>query len=157
MSEEKISLNSGNDYVEGLLQSIKDQISLTDYEVEILRETNRILREPMPTIQVALEERVAQIDVCRTDLTNLLYMIEDRFEKIQYSYQSVYDPEFMRLTRAGRPSQQAIDSEIHATKESMMEWRDTIHHYEYAKNLIFNYLKSLNSTKETCLKKLKYI
>ena len=147
------SLSSNSDYVEALLDNIRGYLSLTDHEVGILRETNRILREPTPTTQLGLENRVSVLDQCRTDLVNLLYMIEDRLSRVEFSYRNVYDPEFTRLTRAGRPSQQAIDSEIHSTIEKMSEWRDTINHYEFARNLLLGYLKSISASKETCMKK----
>ena len=68
------SLSSNSEYVEALLDNIRGYLSLTDHEVGILRETNRILREPTPTTQLGLENRVSVLDQCRTDLVNLLYI-----------------------------------------------------------------------------------
>lgn len=153
MSERLPSRSAGSNFIDELLESIKNSLGLTDYEVEILRKVNKVLREPTPTTQVGIEERVSVLDRYRVDLLNLLYMLEDKLATLEYSYKNVYDPEFMKLTRQGRPSQQAIDSEIHATNASMNEWRNTMHHYDYVKSLILGYIKSIGASKDTCMKK----
>lgn len=155
MSE--VELNSGKDYIDQMLDVVKDRLSLSDHEVQIVKDVNLLLREPTPTVQAGIESRVSKIDQYRNDLTNLIYMIENKETQLDYDYHKIYDVEFTRLTRAGRPSQQAIESEIHSSIEGADDRRLVLRDIENFKNLLFGYLRALKSSKETCMKKWGYV
>lgn len=152
-----LSFDGYDDYLEEVFRSIKAQFSLNDTEIGIVREVNRILREPTPTVQTGIESRVSRIDSLRVEVQNLLYIVESKISDAEYDYHTVYDLEFTRLTRAGRPSQQAIESEIHSKDEVMKDKRRLLENYRDFKNLLLGYLKSLSSSKDTCMKKWGYV
>lgn len=148
-----IELNSGSDYIDSVLGTVKDTLKLSDGDIDILRRANKLLLEPTPTVQVMIEARVDSIDRLCVELRNLLYILENKIGNLDYEYKTIYDEQFTNLVRKGRPSQQAIESEIHSSNEFMMQRRQLLTNFEYLKNLITGYLRSLKDCKETCIRK----
>jgi hypothetical protein len=141
-----------NAYLDQVLTKIKNEFGLSDYEVDLLRSINLELRKPLPTVQSGIESRVNVIDSYRSKLVVMIYEVSDKYSIQEYEYKSKYDPEFVRLTRSGRPNQQAVDSEIHMNKD-MQDKRKLLNDFDSFKNLLFSYLKTLDECKSTCMKK----
>lgn len=141
-------------YLEKLLETVKNKFSLTDYETEFLKEINIELRRPTPSTKLGLEERVTLLDNYKVRLHNMLFMLENKFNEIEYQYKSRYNPEYSRLVKAGRPSGQAIEAEIFANKLDLKEKHDLLQDWESFKALLTSYIKTLRDCKETCFNKV---
>lgn len=141
-----------NVYMDKLLTQIKNNLGLSDYEVELIRNINQELKKPLPTVQAGIESRVNLLDMYRVKLVNLIYSVTDACSRYEYTYKTKYDPLFVQYTRAGRPNQQAVDSEIHMDA-NMQDSRLVLNNYDALKSLLYSYLKTIDSYKETCLRK----
>lgn len=138
--------------IKEIISKIKDKFNLSDVEENFLLDINTELKKPIPSNSIGVQNKVNVLDSMRMSLVNFIYSINDKCSKVEYDYKSAYDPAFVRLTRAGRPNQQAVDSEIHIDQR-MNELRTTLEQYESFKSLLFSYLKTLDSYKESCMKK----
>jgi len=139
-------------YIKNLVMKLKDKFNLSDYETEFLERLNTELRRPVPTTQLGIEDRLYLLDVLKIDLHNMLYVLEERFSSMEYEYKEKYNIEHTRLVRAGRPSEAAIDSEIH-TNTSLKSTRDLLNDWQSFKGLLTSYLSVIKACKDTCLKK----
>lgn len=143
------SLVDDSVYMSELLDKLKNTFGLTDYEVEFIRQLNIELKRPTPTTRVGINNRLDLLDEYRSKLANLIFMITSSMQEYQYKYHETYNASFTRLVRAGRPSTQAIESEIH-TDEAMHRQRKLLDSFENFRALLFSYMKSLDSCKSTC-------
>ena len=140
-------------YLDKLLQEVKNKFSLSDYEVEFLKELNIELRKPLPSTKLGLEERVNILDMYKLELHNILYMLENKFNEISYQYKEIYNQQHSRLVRMGRPSEVAIEAEIHLDK-GLKSQRDLLQDWEAFKNLLTSYLSTIKSCKDSCMYKI---
>ena len=150
-----VTLNADdNAYADEIYNKLKINLGLTDYEVGLLKSINGELKKPLPTTPAGVESRINVLDMYRVKLLNFIYAVNDKASKFEYEYKKVYDPKFVQLTRAGRPNQQAVDSEIH-NDISMQDNRLVLHNFENFKGLLFGYLKTIDTAKDTCMQKWK--
>lgn len=140
-------------YLDKLLQEVRNKFSLSDYEVDFLKELNIELRKPLPSTRLGLEERVNVLDMYKLELHNILYMLENKFNEISYQYREKYNQNHSRLVRMGRPSEAAIDAEIWLDK-GLKSQRDLLQDWEVFKNLLTSYLSTIKSCKESCMYKV---
>ena len=140
-------------YLDKLLQEVKNKFSLSDYEVEFLKELNIELRKPLPSTKLGLEERVNILDMYKLELHNILYMLENKFNEISYQYKEIYNQQHSRLVRMGRPSEAAIEAEIHLEK-GLKSQRDLLQDWEIFRNLLTSYLSTIKSCKDSCMYKI---
>ena len=142
-----------NAYIEKLLNVLKNKFSLTDYEVEFIRDINNELKRPMPNTKIGLEERVNVLDAYKVKLHNMLFMLENKFNEISYQYREKYNIEHTKLVRNGRPSEAAIDAEIW-TNKALKEQRDLLQDWESFKGLLTSYIATIKSCKDSCFNKV---
>ena len=135
-----------------ILDRIKSELGLNDHDIEVIRSVNQTLKEPTPSVQLGIQNRVSKLDAMRMDLLDLIFDVGVQKNDLEYKYKERYDDTFAKLVRADRPSQQAIDSEIHAMDPAMRDMRMTLNNYELLRSLLFGYLKSLDKSRETCMK-----
>ena len=129
----------GEAYINEVIKKVKDTIGISDFESESLKDVVRLLNKPLPTTKSLAQQRLSEIDSCRTFLVNIIFMISTRLAEETDKYKKLYDPEFVRLTRMGRPNQVAVDSEIHLNPD-MANRRKIINNYDVVKNLLYGYL-----------------
>lgn len=141
-----------NAYVDAIINRVKVNLGLSDYEANLVREINLELRKPLPTVQAGIESRVNILDMYRVKLANLIYSVNDKCSEFEFKYKSQYDPKFVQFTRAGRPNQQAVDSEIHMDP-NMQDSRLTLNNFDAFKSLLFSYMRSIDSCKDSCMRK----
>lgn len=135
-----------------ILERIRNALNLSDYDINVIRNVNQTLKEPTPSVQLSIQNRVSKLDAMRMDLLDLIFDVGVQKNDLEYKYKERYDDTFAKLVRADRPSQQAIDSEIHAMDPAMRDMRMTLNNYELLRSLLFGYLKSLDKSRETCMK-----
>ena len=137
------TVNDTRSSLDRILDKIKNNLNLSDYDIDVIRNVNQTLKEPTPSVQLSIQNRVSKLDAMRVDLLDLIFDV---------GVQSSDLDTFAKLVRADRPSQQAIDSEIHAMDPGMRDMRMTLNNYELLRSLLFGYLKSLDKSRETCMK-----
>lgn len=139
--------------LDDLLNRIKNSLKVSDQDIKIVRDINLLLKQPTPTVQSGIESRVSTIDSMRVELSDLIYKIENSRAEQDYKYHLVYDKEYTLLVKAERPSHAAIDAEIHAKSKELSDQRLLINNYDIFKSLLLGYLRSLDSSRDTCIKK----
>lgn len=144
-------VNDKHDDFDHILERIQNTLSLSDYDVDVIRRVNSILKEPTPSVQLQIQSRVSALDSLRVELLDLIYDVNVQNNDLEYRYKETYDREFAMLVKADRPSQQAIDSEIHAKSRAMQDMRQNLNNFDALKGLLFGYLKSLDKSRETCM------
>ena len=145
-------VNDSKGDLENILERIRNALGLNEHDIDIIRHVNLTLKEPTPSVQLAIQNRVSELDSMRVELLDLIFNVNVQANDFEYKYKDSYDREFARLVKADRPSQQAIDSEIHANSRSLQDMRLTLNNYDSLKGLLFGYLKSLDKSRETCMK-----
>lgn len=140
-----------NNYIDGVMRKIQSAISLTDFEVDIVKEVLLSLNKPLPSTRVGAQTRLNELDVCRLKLTNLIYVVSEKAVVHTDEYKRIYEPEFVRLTRAGRPNQAAIESEIHLNP-AIFDKRSLVNNFDIVKSLLYGYLKTIDQVKQSVMK-----
>lgn len=140
-------------YVSSLINKLKHKFSLTDYEADFLLAINTELRRAMPSTKLGLEQRINLLDEYRVKLLNMIYQISDKHSEISFQYKEPYNLRFAKLIKAGRPSTQAVESEI-LNDPAMFELYKLLEEYENFKSLLFGYLKALGECKSSCFNKV---
>lgn len=102
---------------------------LSDYELSIIEKS---IREPFVRSFVSSNSMSDHIQSMISNLSDLNYF-RNKLVSLSYklgtAYRVEYDKQFTILTRAGRPSKQAIDSEIHYSHPELAHQRDTLEKY----------------------------
>ena len=140
-------------YIDNLIDKLQTKFSLTDFEANFIKEVNLELKRPMPSTKLGLEERVNLLDMYRAKLLNFIYQVSDKCSEISFQYREPYNLRFVKLVKAGRPSTQAIESEI-LTDQAMFNLHNLLEEYENFKSLLFGYLKALGECKTSCFNKV---
>lgn len=146
------AVNGARDRLEERLRRIQSSLGLSDDEVDVLRRVNRILREPTPSVQMQIQNRVSDLDALRVELNELIFDVSVKASDAEYRYREPFDKEYMTLVRADRPSHAAIEAEILATHPALRDLHQTLENFEAMKGLLFGYMKSLDHSKETCMR-----
>lgn len=136
-------------YEEDLFKRLKDNLNLKEYEIGLLQDLSRELKRPVQSGSHAYN-RLTELDAYRLKLINFIQAFDIQLTDLRNEYKKVYDPKFVQLTRAGRPNQQAVDSEIH-NDEAMQKKRYILDNYENFRSMLFSYLKTIDSARETCI------
>lgn len=103
---------------------------LSEYELSIIEKSIKF-----PFIKTFTSSN-AMTDTIQSMIGNLsdLSYLENKIKSLKYElyikYRSEYEKQFTILTRAGRPSKLAIDSEIHYSSSKLSEMRNKIELYE---------------------------
>lgn len=138
-------------YINEVLDKIQSSVSITDYEKTLIKEVVMVMNKPLPTTRLGAQTRLNELDTCRLKLTNLTFSISEKAIVASDEYRKVYEPEFVRLTRAGRPSQSAIESEMHLNL-AIFDKRTVVNNYETVKSLLYGYIKTLDQIKQSVMK-----
>lgn len=139
-------------YKDSLYKSLKDGIGLSDFEIAMIREVADEIAKPIPSTLSGVETKTHQMEAFRVKILNIIQNVSTRYNQIEYDYKKSYDPKFVQLTRAGRPNQQSVDSEIHLD-QTMQDTRLLLRNYESFRNLMFGYLKSVDTVRDTCMQR----
>lgn len=92
---------------------------ISDYELSII---SKSIRNPMVrtfTTSAAMTERIQEILSNLSELNYLRSKLIQKRYRLSISYRAAFDKQYTLLTRIGRPSRAAIESEIFSTDESL--------------------------------------
>lgn len=120
--------------------------TLSDYELNIIETSVNlpfIRKFNSPTV---MSEQIQDIIANLSDLNYLKNKIISLRYEINIDYRNEYDRRFTILTRMGRPSKQAIDSEMHCDNENLISSRNKLEKLDNLISWISNQIKLLEMT-----------
>lgn len=138
-------------YIEEILTKVKDTIGLTDYEVSVLRETMRVLQQPAPDTYAAAFSRIKDLDKLRSILSNMIYMLSEKYTSRKVEYLDTYDKKYAAISKIGRLNGQTIESEIHSGDPLLRNQRLLLENFDNFKNLLASYIKNIDISKSSAM------
>lgn len=126
-------------------------------EYSIISEAYDLIVKSAPTVSGEAKTHLILLDHCRTNLATLYYMIGRNISKLRDTIQSAYDSSYTRLVKLGRPSKDAIESEIRLTCPEYLVSYKKIRDLEEVQSLVNMYLRCVDSNKTTTLELLRNI
>lgn len=107
------SVNSRAEKVEYLVNIVNNSVELSEYEKEMIYSAFNSIYKELPTTRILITSRVNEVIQIRSDINYLKVKVSDTYRNTNIKYLSLYNKKFTILTRQGRPSKAAIDSEIY--------------------------------------------
>ena len=126
MSDDRLTSESLDTQANTLITYLKSMINVSDYEANILKNSFRNINLGVPSTKLLLSESIDSFISLKSNLSYLKLKINDYRRTISIPYNDLYNQGFVRLTKALRPSKQAIDSELHYTDPKLREYRDKL-------------------------------
>lgn len=122
-----------------VMNQLKEVSGLSDTELAPAFEVAVALSKPYPAGRTACQERIAQLGLLRSRLDTLILQLKEIRSKFKREYEKRFDSEYSRLVKLGKPSQQAIVSEIRSKNQEVVDLSDKIerlgHFIEYLSDL----------------------
>ena len=134
---------------------IKEVFPENSEEYRIIVESYNILNSSTPQIAAEYKNRLMILDKLRTELSSLYFMITRNINQIRNSYQRDYDAQYVRLVKIGRPSHNAIESEIRFNSPDYVTSSLKIEELDNVRNLINSYIRGIDSVKNTTVELLR--
>lgn len=126
-------------------------------EYEILKEAYSLIVHSFPSVASEAKNHLIMLDHCRVKLSTLYYSICRTISDMKDNVQSTYDIQYTRLVKMGRPSKDAIESEIRSTNGEYAGLYKKIRDLEDVKDLVSMYMRCIDSNKSTVTEILKNI
>lgn len=126
-------------------------------EYELIVDTYNLIVQSAPTIASEAKTHLLLLDHNKIKLATLYYSLNRRIMELQDSVQQTHDASYMRLVKLGRPSKEAIESEIRATNPEYAGVSRQINMYESVRDLISNYMRCIDSSRMTTTEILRNI
>lgn len=112
--------------IEYIISQVKSHIDISEYEGTMINQALSHSREPLPSSK---SSSANMVDTLINDKSNLSYIVtrlKERRLEANKSYRKDHELKYVQLTRMGRPSREAIISEIHSLDASMQVRRDEL-------------------------------
>ena len=120
----------------------KDDIS--DYELNMIRSSLQLAYRDIPTSKSILGDRISEATKMKSDIYYIMTRLKDKRKIISINYNSKYNKLYTVLTRQGRPSKQAIESEIFYLNADMFETRNVLNDYDELLEFLNNQLSIID-------------
>lgn len=115
------------DVVDKLIEYIKGTKAIfSEDEYQMIRSSIGLIIESPPQTAGAVFSRCERLTASSMDISWIILSLNRIRLKLENSLKSIKDPEFVLLVRQGRPSTQAIESEIRMSKDSVMQLENDI-------------------------------
>lgn len=124
--------------VSNLVKELFD-ISLSDDELSSLEDYKTIINSRVPDSKILASDRSASALTIKSDISYLYYSVRNLGLNLQVKHDDSYNKKFAALSRLGRPSKAAIESEIYSSDSSLRELKSKLDKY----NLLVQYLESV--------------
>lgn len=128
---------------------------LSDYELKIIEKSIRLPFTKSFTTVAMITELIQSLISTVSELTYLQNRIKSLRYELNVSYRTSYEKNFTILTRSGRPSKLAIESELHYMSPELSKERDLLEKYDNLLEWITSQLELLNLSIRNC-ENLKY-
>lgn len=131
-------VNSYEDKIQYLVDKVKEVIDISDYEEEKLTLAFKMSMLELPTTRILVTNRISEVINSKSDLYYLTTKITEYYNNLNIDYSARYYKEFTILTRQGRPSKTAIESEIFTLHKDIKEMKDNLDKVELARDIVAN-------------------
>lgn len=138
--------NDLSELIESVRNNFKETLDISDYELGMISNSIKLIFTRAFTSSAVITE---QIQIMLEALSNLNYLrsklVSARY-KVDTKHRVLYDKEFTVLTKMGRPSKQAIDSEIYYSNKEIFDLREKLEAYNNLLEYLDTQIKLLEST-----------
>lgn len=141
-----------NQILNEILDNVSSVLDLSDYEKTMITDGLLIVRKPLPSTKLKASEDLANITKSCSDYNYILTKLRSARLKVLATYKPEYDKKFTILTRQGRPSREAISSEIHytnpdmSTQRSLLEKIDSVEEFlKFQLSVLDKYYRAIDS------------
>lgn len=104
-----------------LFDYLRSHELLSEEEIKMVKFAINEITEIAPTDKVALFKKQESLIDASSKLSWSVMVLKNNLNKIKTAYRKIKDPEYTMLVRKGRPSNEAINSEIRFTNESLYD------------------------------------
>lgn len=138
-----------NDKIEDIINYISGIVNIGDRCNETIKECINLIHQSVPVDNSGVFSRLSRCNAVSDDLVYIIMNVKKRRNIVESELKKNKDPKFTILVRSGRPSTQAIESEIRVTTPIVSELENKLSEFD-------NILEYLNHL-EKCLDRLIYI
>lgn len=142
-------VNSYESKVDSILNYVKGIVDVSDYELAMIRDSVRLITQEPPNTKLMVNSRIDEIVKAKSNMSYIMLKLKDIRRTINIPYTDFYNTNFMILTKQGRPSKAAIDSEIHALHSNCRDWRDRLSEIDLILEFFETHTDLLSSVKST--------
>lgn len=103
---------------------------LSEYELSIIDRSIKLPMNRTFTSKMAMVDSVHSMISTLSELNYLKNQVIKRRYELNVKHRVEYDKQFTLLTRIGRPSRQAIESEIYSSSELLNSQRDKLEEFD---------------------------
>lgn len=128
-----------------------DELGLSNEEVNNMKSAISMVHELSPTDGPGLFSKMNNMISVSDDLSWIISVIRNKCSEIRRKIREIKDPDFVMLVRQGRPSTQAIESEIRFNHSEINDMEQKLEIF----GNITEYLQSLNNNVDRYIWMLK--
>lgn len=143
--------------VSNLEEKVSKIFSKDSEEFEVLLETYRLINRSTPLTSADAKNYLINLDHLRVKLSSIYYLISSRVTERKLTTQSTYDNLYVQLVRRGRPSKDAIESEIRELNPEIAGIFYQNCELEDIKSLVEYFLRCIDSSRLTTIELLRSI
>ena len=125
------------------------------HEYSVIELSYQIIAGTIPSTPAEMKNQMIQLDQQRTELSTLYYLINRKIMYLREDLQKESDATYVRLVKLGRPSKDAIETELRATNSVYAVNSLKIAQFENVKELVLSYIRSIDSRKQTVIELLR--
>lgn len=131
------------DNIQSKISSIQNYLKgiteFSDYELKVISDSVLLISSELPSTKLSITMKLAEVSSLKADLSFILLRLSDIRRSYNIPYTDIYNTKFTLLTKQGRPSKQAIESEMFYREESLRNYRDKISEIDNILEFLKNY------------------
>lgn len=119
-----------NDKIERVIDYINSIVNIGDKCNDMIREAIGLIHQTLPVDNAGVFSKLTRFTSASDDLAFVIMSIQKEKDILELELRKIKDPKFTILVKAGRPSTQAIESEIRCTNPKVSELEDKISQFD---------------------------
>ena len=131
--------------VKSVVDTVVSCTELSELEQEMIVNAVELLRSPIPDSKTKMIKTIDEFLVAKSNLNYLMTKLKQLRATINSPYRKEVENKMMILVRQGRPSKDAIYSEIHSLSPALQESRDKLESIDRALELLAFQLNLIDS------------
>lgn len=140
-----------------LEECLKTVISDNSEEYSVIIDTYDLLMSTTPVIASEAKTHLLMLDRFKVQLSTIYYLLTNQISSLKSTMQDTHDSMYVQLVKRGRPSKEAIETEIRALNPEYSGVVQQLDDYSEVKEYINMLLRSIDSRKVTTLEILRTI
>jgi hypothetical protein len=125
------------------------------HELETIELAYQLISGTAPTTATQLKAQMIELDQMRIEMVTLYYLLNRKIMQLKDDTQRETDATYVRLVKLGRPSKDAIETELRATNEVYSVNSFKLENYNNAKELVLSFIRSIDARKQTVIELLR--